>query len=39
MSWQVMNRLFSFLLQVLRGFRRNQGLLLSGAVASYTWWI
>jgi membrane protein len=29
-------RLFSFLLRVLRGFRRNQGLLLSGAVAYYT---
>jgi membrane protein len=33
---QVMGRLFSFLLRVLRGFRRNQGLLLSGAVAYYT---
>ena len=31
-----MGRLFGFLLQVLRGFRRNQGLLLSGAVAYYT---
>jgi len=31
-----MGRLFSFLLRVLRGFRRNQGLLLSGAVAYYT---
>jgi YihY family inner membrane protein len=29
-------RLFSFLLRVLRSFRRNQGLLLSGAVAYYT---
>jgi uncharacterized BrkB/YihY/UPF0761 family membrane protein len=29
-------RLFSFLLRVVRGFRRNQGLLLSGAVAYYT---
>jgi membrane protein len=29
-------RLFSFLLRVLRGFRRNQGLLLSGAIAYYT---
>jgi membrane protein len=29
-------RLFSFLLRVLRGFKRNQGLLLSGAVAYYT---
>lgn len=27
---------FSFLLQVIRGFMRNQGLLLSGAVAYYT---
>jgi uncharacterized BrkB/YihY/UPF0761 family membrane protein len=36
MSGQVMARLFSFLLRVLRGFRRNQGLLLSGAVAYYT---
>ncbi len=31
-----MGRLFRFLLRVLRGFRRNQGLLLSGAVAYYT---
>jgi membrane protein len=30
------DRLFSFLLRVLRGFKRNQGLLLSGAVAYYT---
>jgi membrane protein len=30
------SRLFSFLLRVLRGFRRNQGLLLSGALAYYT---
>ena len=29
-------RLLSFLLRVLRGFRRNQGMLLSGAVAYYT---
>jgi membrane protein len=29
-------RLFSFALKVLRGFNRNQGLLLSGAVAYYT---
>jgi membrane protein len=36
MSGQVMGRLFSFLLRVLRGFRRNQGLLLSGAIAYYT---
>jgi YihY family inner membrane protein len=32
----MMVRLFSFLLRVLRAFRRNQGLLLSGAVAFYT---
>lgn len=31
-----MNNLFSFLLRVVRGFMRNQGLLLSGAVAYYT---
>jgi membrane protein len=31
-----MNRFFGFLLRVLRGFKRNQGLLLSGAVAYYT---
>jgi membrane protein len=30
------NRLFRFLLRVLRGFKRNQGLLLSGALAYYT---
>jgi YihY family inner membrane protein len=30
------DRLFSFLLRVLRGFNRNQGLLLSGALAYYT---
>ena len=29
-------RIFSFLLRVVRGFMRNQGLLLSGAVAYYT---
>jgi len=29
-------RLFSFLLRVARGFMRNQGLLLSGAIAYYT---
>jgi YihY family inner membrane protein len=33
---RVMSRLLSFLMRVLRGFRRNQGLLLSGAVAYYT---
>jgi len=32
----MIGRLFGFLLRVLRGFRRNQGLLLSGAVAYYT---
>jgi len=30
------DRLFSFLPRILRGFNRNQGLLLSGAVAYYT---
>jgi membrane protein len=34
--YRVPVRLFSFLLRVLRGFKRNQGLLLSGAVAYYT---
>ena len=34
-NWRL-GRLFSFLLRVLRGFKRNQGLLLSGAVAYYT---
>ena len=29
-------RLFGFLLRVLQGFKRNQGLLLSGALAYYT---
>jgi YihY family inner membrane protein len=32
----VFHRLFSLLLRVIRDFRRNQGLLLSGAVAYYT---
>ena len=32
----MLGRIFGFLLQVLRGFKRNQGLLLSGAVAYYT---
>jgi len=32
----IQGRLFVFLLSVLRGFKRNQGLLLSGAVAYYT---
>ena len=31
-----LGRLFSFLLRVLRSFNRNQGLLLSGALAYYT---
>jgi membrane protein len=31
-----LGRLFSFLLRVVRGFMRNQGLLLSAAVAYYT---
>ncbi len=35
-AYQLIVRLFSFLLRVLCGFRRNQGLLLSGAVAYYT---
>ena len=34
--YRMIGRLFGFLLRVLRGFRRNQGLLLSGAVAYYT---
>ena len=34
--YQLMNRFFGFLLRVLRGFKRNKGLLLSGAVAYYT---
>jgi membrane protein len=33
---RVPGRLFRFLLRVLRSFKRNQGLLLSGAVAYYT---
>jgi len=34
--YQTMVRLFGFLLRVAHGFMRNQGLLLSGAVAYYT---
>lgn len=34
--YRLTDHFFSFLLRVLRGFRRNQGLLLSGAVAYYT---
>jgi membrane protein len=33
---QVVGRFCSFMLRVARGFRRNQGFLLSGAVAFYT---
>jgi YihY family inner membrane protein len=32
----LLHRFFAFLLKVLRDFKRNQGLLLSGAVAYYT---
>jgi len=38
-KWQTANwpgQAFSFLMNILRDFRRNQGLLLSGAVAYYT---
>ncbi len=31
-----MKRLFDFLMRVVRGFMRNQGLLMSGAIAYYT---
>jgi len=34
-NW-IPGRLFGFLLKVLRDFKRNQGLLLSGAIAYYT---
>jgi len=34
--YRMLSRLFSFLLRVVRGFIRNQGLLLSGAIAYYT---
>ena len=33
---RLLGRLFSFLRRVVRGFMRNQGLLLSGALAYYT---
>jgi YihY family inner membrane protein len=33
---RILNRFFSFLLRVVRGFMRNQGLLLSGSLAYYT---
>ncbi len=35
-SLRILRRPLRFLLRVLRGFKRNQGLLLSGAVAYYT---
>jgi YihY family inner membrane protein len=35
LNW-VTGRFFRFLVRVLRGFKRNQGLLLSGAIAYYT---
>jgi membrane protein len=35
-TYRMMPRLFGFLMRVARGFIRNQGLLLSGAVAYYT---
>ena len=34
-NW-IVGHLFSFLLQVVRNFKQNQGLLLSGAIAYYT---
>jgi membrane protein len=34
--YSLLSRFFSFLLTVLRDFKRNQGLLLSGAIAYYT---
>jgi membrane protein len=33
---RLLGQFFGFLLRVMRGFRRNQGLLLSGALAYYT---
>jgi len=35
-TYRMFNRIFGFLLRVVRGFINNQGLLLSGAVAYYT---
>jgi len=35
-AYRIMSRFFFFIMRVLRGFMRNQGLLLSGAVAYYT---
>jgi YihY family inner membrane protein len=34
--YRTLGRLFGFLLRVFQGFRRNQGLLMSGGVAYYT---
>jgi YihY family inner membrane protein len=34
--YRMVDRISGFLMQVLRGFMRNQGLLLSGAIAFYT---
>lgn len=34
--YRTIGRLFGFLLRVFQGFRRNQGLLMSGAIAYYT---
>src|SRR6185369_649284 len=34
--YRIISRLLNFAMRVLRGFIRNQGLLLSGAVAYYT---
>ena len=34
-AYRLMDRFRGFLLRVVRSFRRNQGLLLSGAVAYY----
>lgn len=36
MPYRLTHRIFGFLLRVVRGFIRNQGLLLAGAVAYYT---
>jgi membrane protein len=36
LGYRLLKHSFDFLLQVLRAFQRNQGLLLSGAVAYYT---
>ncbi len=34
-TWRIAGRVFRFLLRVMRGFLRNQGILLSGALAYY----